>query len=66
MKERYYYCIEQNKVDKLYIYLTQFDELTYDPSKAYQFDTEDEAKSFMKENGISENDFHIQRMYSEE
>ena len=54
MKERYYYCIEQNKIDKLYMYLTQFDELTYDPSKAYQFDTEDEAKKFMKENGISE------------
>lgn len=65
MSERYYYTIEQNKVDKLYMYLTYFDELTYDPSKAYQFNTEEETKKFMKENNISEKDFHIQRMYTE-
>lgn len=65
MSERYYYTIEQNKVDKLYMYLTYFNELTYDPSKAYQFNTEEEAKKFMKENNTSEHDFHIQRMYTE-
>lgn len=61
-----YYAIESRTIkDGLYMYLTNSDELTYDPSKAYNFDTENQAKEFMKENHISENDFHIQKMYKE-
>ena len=53
-----------NKIkDGLYWYLTYFDELTYDPSIAYTFDTEKEALDFMKENNIFKTDFHAQKMY---
>lgn len=44
-----YYAIESNNIENgLYMYLTHFDELTYDPSKAYNFDTEKQALDFME------------------
>ena len=59
-----YFAIESNKIENgLYWYLTHYDELTYDPSKAYNFDTEKQALDFMEENNISKNDFHVQKMY---
>lgn len=59
-----YYAIESNKIENgLYWYLTYYDELTYDPSKVYNFDTEKQALDFMKENNIFEDDFHVQKMY---
>ena len=62
-----YYAIESNNIENgLYIYLAYSDELTYDPSKAYNFDTEKEALDFMEENNISKTDFHVQKMYKGE
>lgn len=59
-----YFTIESNKIeDGLYWYLAHYDELTYDPFKAYNFDTEKQALDFMVENSISKNDFHVQKMY---
>ena len=61
-----YYVIELNKIkDGLYWYFADFDEITYDPSKAYNFDDEESAKKFMEDNNISKEDFHVQKMYKE-
>lgn len=59
-----YYAIEANEdINGLFWYWTYSNELTCDPSKACNFDTEDQAKNFMKENNIYECDFHVQKMY---